>query len=263
MIPWNKGKHHSDETKNKISESNKGKPSPRKGKKLSEISGRNHPMYGKHHSEESKRKMSESHKGKFFPNSGQFQKGNISWIVRKKHSEESKRKMSESHKGHKPPKTAFQKGHLPWNYGIPHSEETKRKIGISNMGNPSTRKGTKVSPETLRRMSISQTKYSKSEKMIRNLQIQQKHMSKCGFPFHLPTEKYKFALMSWSVTIKSHYNNQCQVCPSQAEISHHIIHKAKYPALSLNVSNGIALCKKCHNECHGWKLDETVSKLIV
>ena len=43
------GKHHSLETKRKISEANKGE---------------NHPLYGKHHSEESKRKMSEAHKGK-------------------------------------------------------------------------------------------------------------------------------------------------------------------------------------------------------
>ena len=41
------GKHHSDETRKKLSELTKGE---------------NHPMYGKHRSEETRKKMSESHK---------------------------------------------------------------------------------------------------------------------------------------------------------------------------------------------------------
>ena len=61
------GKHHSDESKRKISESNKELKA-----------GEKNPFYGKHHSEEVKKKMSESHK-------------NISYETRKK--------MSESHKG--------------------------------------------------------------------------------------------------------------------------------------------------------------------
>ena len=47
------GKHHSEESKQKISESRKGK-----------CSGESHPFYGQHHSEESKQKISESRKGK-------------------------------------------------------------------------------------------------------------------------------------------------------------------------------------------------------
>ena len=48
------GKHHSKETKRKISEANKGE---------------NHHMYGKHHSEETKNKISESLKGENNPKS--------------------------------------------------------------------------------------------------------------------------------------------------------------------------------------------------
>ena len=91
-----KGKPHSEETKRKISEVNKGKPGT---------------FRGKHHSEETKRKISEAQKGK----SG-YWKG-------KHHSNEAKRKMSEAHKG----KSCYWKGkHL--------SEETKRKISEAHKG---------------------------------------------------------------------------------------------------------------------------------
>ena len=72
------GKHLSEETRKKISESNKGKhtgennpmfgkhPSEETRKKLSEArKGEKHPMFGKHHSEETRNKMSEAKKGKF------------------------------------------------------------------------------------------------------------------------------------------------------------------------------------------------------
>ena len=74
--------HHSEETKRKISESHKGKPSHLKGKPKSEETKRklSESMKGNALSEETKRKMSEPRKGKH-------------------HSEETKRKMSESLKG--------------------------------------------------------------------------------------------------------------------------------------------------------------------
>src|SRR5574344_680600 len=104
---FNSGKHHSDETKLKISEARKGKPSPLKGKhksdearrKMSEVrKGKPSPMKGKHLSDEARMKISIAKKGKH-------------------HSEEMKRKLSEIHKG----KPSPMKGkHL--------SEEAKRKL---------------------------------------------------------------------------------------------------------------------------------------
>ena len=94
------GKHHSEETKKKLSEAAKGRQGPNKGKHLSEETkkklseahkgkqaGENNPMYGKHHSAESIQKMSEAKKGENHPMYG------------KKHSEETKNKIGEAHKG--------------------------------------------------------------------------------------------------------------------------------------------------------------------
>ena len=70
----NKGKHHSDETKRKMSES---------------LKGEKNPFYGKHHTEETKKKLSEAKKGK-----NPWNKGRTASI-------EARDKMSKSHKGKK------------------------------------------------------------------------------------------------------------------------------------------------------------------
>ena len=67
------GKNVSAETRQKMSEARKGKPSCMKGKHLSEehklklsaaLNGENHPLFGKHHSEETRKKISEANNGK-------------------------------------------------------------------------------------------------------------------------------------------------------------------------------------------------------
>ena len=107
MSESNKGKKHSEESRRKISEANKGR----------------------RHSAESRRKMSTSHKGK------------PAWNKGKKHSEETHRKMSEAKKGNS------------WNKGKKHSEETRRKMSEAKKGKPSGNKGKKCTPKACKNMS--------------------------------------------------------------------------------------------------------------
>ena len=101
---WMKGKHHSEESRKKISEAHKGKTlSEETKRKLSFASKGNKNMLGKHHSEEAKQKISIASKGK-------------------KMSEEAKQKISESLKGNK---------HA---LGKHHTEEAKRKISFTKKG---------------------------------------------------------------------------------------------------------------------------------
>jgi endogenous inhibitor of DNA gyrase (YacG/DUF329 family) len=98
------GKHHSEESKKKMSDVKKGKhPSEETRKKLSDA------QKGKHHSEETNKKISDANKGKNNPN------------YRKHHSEKTKKKISESNKGERNP---F--------YGKHHTEETKKKLSDAN-----------------------------------------------------------------------------------------------------------------------------------
>ena len=86
-----------EETRKKISASNKGKPASNKGvpmseeqkKKISEslkelFSREKHPMFGKHHSDETRRKISDAKKGEKNPMFG------------KHHSDETKKKLSKT-----------------------------------------------------------------------------------------------------------------------------------------------------------------------
>jgi hypothetical protein len=104
-----KGKHASQETRQKLSEAARHRPpvSDETRHKLSQtLQGENNGMYGKHHTEESKKKMSENKKGKCT--------GKDHWLYGKQMSSEYRQKLSESH------------------IGNIQSDETKRKISESN-----------------------------------------------------------------------------------------------------------------------------------
>lgn len=111
------GKHHTDETKQRIREANSGENNPNYGKpcsdemkkriseansgkisseetraKLSKAhSGENNPMYGKHHTEETREKMSQAKIGKY--------DGDKNPMYGKQHKEESKEKIRQSRIG--------------------------------------------------------------------------------------------------------------------------------------------------------------------
>lgn len=98
-----KGKQLSEEHKRKLSESRKGEKNPNYGNG-DKIRGEKNPNYGRHHSEEAKRKLSESQKGRHHSEEtkrkmSESRKGEKSYWYGKHLSEETKRKLSESKKG--------------------------------------------------------------------------------------------------------------------------------------------------------------------
>lgn len=98
----------------------------------------------------------------------------------------------------------------------------------------------------------SQKKYKKEHPEIL-LKANKNLLDKLGKIFDMNRVEYNFALISWSKTVKNRDNHECQICGSKENIqAHHILHKMKYPELSLNINNGITLCEKpCHYEVHG------------
>ena len=114
------GKHHSEETKKKLSEKHKGyKHTDESKKKISLASMGRTPMLGKKVSDETKLKRSISLKGKNL--------GEKSYWFGKHRSLEFKEMMSNHNKGM-----------IPWNYRryglMSHTQETKMKISLANKG---------------------------------------------------------------------------------------------------------------------------------
>ena len=110
----NKGKPKTEEHKNKISETLKGK-----------LAGENNPMYGKRHSEATREKISKAEKGKYVSEEtrrklSEAGKGNKN-MLGKKHSEETKKKIGEKSKGRYP------------------SAETRKKLSAAKKGNTNTK----------------------------------------------------------------------------------------------------------------------------
>lgn len=122
------GKHHTEDSKLKISKTHKGKVLSEEHKsKLSKVfKGRIAWNKGKHHTEESKMRISAALTGNLHP-----------WFGRH-HSVETKEKLAESHKGKvasaetKEKLSSLRRGELNHNYGKHLSEETRNKISKAN-----------------------------------------------------------------------------------------------------------------------------------
>ena len=66
-------------------------------------------------------------------------------------------------------------------------------------------------------------------------------LTKLGKQFNIDSKEYRFALNSWSKTIKNR-DKKCKICGSIVKlIAHHVLYKSGHPKLSLDLNNGITL----------------------
>lgn len=92
--------------------------------------------------------------------------------------------------------------------------------------------------------------YQKNNPYI-TLKANLKQLEKHGKILNMNTYEYSFAIQSWSKTIKKLDKNMCKLCDSRENLNaHHIQPKQDFPELSLDLDNGITLCKECHNKIH-------------
>eukprot|EP01083_Nonionella_stella_P292031 993464_1 len=139
---------HTEESKRKISQKNKGRIcSEATRKKISEShQGERNPMFGKKHTDKAKQKMkgrkcSQDTKRKM----SESRKGERNHMLGKKHTDESKQKMKERA------------------YGRKCSQETRKKMSESTQGERNPMYGKKHTEETKRKMSESQKRYYKQK----------------------------------------------------------------------------------------------------
>ena len=111
-------------------------------------------------------------------------------------------------------------------FGKHHSLESRMKMSKSRKGMKGIWLGKKLSNEHKQKLSESHKKYKTEEERRRaKLNANIKYHHKYGSPFNLSSKEYKWALHSWSKTIKSRDNDTCQTCFAPAEVSHQILHK--------------------------------------
>lgn len=98
------------------------------------LSAEQQPMYGKHHSEESKQKISESNTGKVKPpHTNEWKQQCSEWLTNRLVTDETKQKIGNFSKNRI--RNANEKERLKTLFkGKKHSEESKRKISEANLG---------------------------------------------------------------------------------------------------------------------------------
>lgn len=131
---------------------------------------------------------------------------------------------------HKSCATEFKKGYVPWNKGIKgyhiHSEEYKVKLGNRQRGKPL--------PEGCRRKGSEHYAWKGG-------------VSRAYKDGHNSIEH-----RGWRRTVFVRDVFTCQDCGARQTYveAHHIKPWSKFPELRFVPSNGITLCKTCHNKIH-------------
>jgi len=268
-IPWNKGKPHTEKTKEKLRE---------KAKIQWEIAKMNNipiGMVGRHHSEETKAKLVQSHIGKHptkeqnIKNSNKH-KGELNHFYGKFHSEESLLKMSKAHSGghlteeHKAKISKANKGKRRTEeqrlqlsqskIGIYHSEETKTKLSqitklqrIRTKGQPNSidRTGQYPNEETRRKMGIKSSAKWQDPNFRDKWSGENAPQWLGGKSFEPYTKEFNRQLKSL-IRIRDGYI--CQLCGmSESENLRNLeCHHIDYNKVNTMPNNLIALCHSCH-----------------
>jgi hypothetical protein len=249
------GKHHSEETKKKISDAEKGKHlSEKTRKKMSESrKGEKNPFYGKHHSEETKEKISNANKGKHHSEKtkkkiSDAHKGENNYNYGKHLSEETKKKLSDAIKGENHPNygkhlseetkkkiSDAQKGEKNHNYGKHLSEETKKKMSDAKKGENSPNYGKHFSEETKQKMS--------DAKKGKNHPNYKGGISLKEFEEAFGMEPEEWKKLAQEIRIRDNFT--CQLCGKKnATDVHHII--PRRIRIDNSPDNLITLCRSCH-----------------
>lgn len=225
------GRHHSEETKRKISEAQKGA----KGY-----------WYEKHPSEETRKKISAASIGR--QHSNETKKKLSALLTGKRRTPEMKKKISDA-----------KKGSPAWNKGIPLTDETRKKLSASLKGRKVWNAGKKLSAE--HRSKLSRAHQGKSLSREHRLKVglkgERHHAWKGGItPIHdriRRSGEYRF----WRDFCRRRDNYTCQQCGKRGGNLHvdHIKPFALFPELRFDINNGRTLCVGCHRktETYGMK----------
>jgi hypothetical protein len=245
IIPWNKGKPCSKETKERISCANKGKL---KGRKLAQYhkDALLNSHIGKKLSNEHKQKISVGNKGKHHHQHTDATKLKISMALRGKKkppwTDERKQKLSKLYKGcklteeHKKKISVAIRGNKHPLYGKHHSNEAKRKISESNKGCIAWNKGRHWSEEH-------KIKLSGKNNPMYGRNAEKSPTWKGGISFKPYCYKFNKELKE---KIRNRDSYTCQLCGIKENGKKLLIHHIHYDKPNCK-PDLITLCRKCNS----------------
>lgn len=227
------------------------------------FSGGNNPFYGKHHSKESKKRMSLAKKGKHLSPNTEFKKGfkpffsdehkkKISNSLKgRKHSEETKRKIGEKSKGRKHTEEFKKRMGEFFRLNNPmKNSETAKKISQIKTGVKRSSEMKKKLSETRKRKFASgelivseEAKKKLSEKMSSN----KNPMWKGGKSFEPYTSDFNHKIKK---IIQKRDKETCQLCnKNKKELNEAlVVHHINYNKKDSSLNNLITLCNICHSK---------------
>jgi len=137
------------------------------------------------------------------------------------------------------------KGRVSGFIGCKHTEEARAKMRSSKLGKPSLRLGKKHTRETIDKIiSIVREKTPRGAKC---------HSWKGGVTPLNKVERKSTKYADWRRAVFERDNYTCQHCSDARGgnlNAHHIKDFANHPALRYDITNGITLCKTCHDAVH-------------
>ncbi len=138
----------------------------------------------------------------------------------------------------------------------PHTEETKKKIGdanrkpfISKCDYCGKRNTTTLSQYNQKKRHFCNRKcYSRYVEEI--MPVYEQPAWKGGISKENQRGRGSRKYRNWMEQVIEKYQGTCYLCGEESEECHHIKSWIDYEELRYEVSNGAALCKKCHYKVH-------------
>ncbi len=139
--------------------------------------------------------------------------------------------------------------------GIANSRTTTSDLQKATIG--ALNRGKQLSKETRAKLSVARTGQKATPETCDILRIAQekrwaKHFAKHGKTVNTPSSRGLAKYSHWRLQVFERDEFACQCCLSVGGRleAHHIMSYAKHEDLRYGVSNGITLCRKCHQALH-------------
>lgn len=182
----------------------------------------------------------------------------------KNRGEEWRKHIAESLRGHAPWNKGLKGKQIAWNKGLKgvgkgftgrHTEESKWKMSLAKLGKPSPLKGKKAPWHDGNQNGFKEGQIPWNKGMSGFMGGEMNPRWKGGITKQNKLEREHHQYKTWRKTVFARDGYKCRMpdCDGSERYleAHHIERWSEFPELRYEMTNGITLCKKCHNKTKG------------